>query len=85
MATLASWITVPEIAKAMGVNETKILRLIASGEIAAVNVAQALGNRPRWRISPQAFDDFLAMRGAKVATATPKSRRKKPTGDIQFF
>jgi excisionase family DNA binding protein len=54
-----------EVARDLGVHRKKVLALIDRRELSAVNLAiDANGQRPRWRISPDALDAFLASRAA---------------------
>ena len=70
-------ITPPMLARQYGVKPDKILAWIARGELRAVNVAERIGSRPRWRISPAAIAEFEHRRAAKPAVKRP--RRKRPT------
>jgi excisionase family DNA binding protein len=72
-----AWLGVPEIARDLGVAERKILGWIARGELAGVNVAASTSGRPRWRISRDAFDHFLAARQAKPHVPAPRRRRRQ--------
>ena len=78
------YFTPPETARLLGVKHDKILAWIKSGELAAVNLATRHGGRPRWRISRQALDDFLARRAAKPPPK-PRRRRREPQNVIQFY
>jgi excisionase family DNA binding protein len=57
-----SWLTPPQLAKQLGVSPEKVLTWIRSGELPGVNVAERLTGRPRWRISPEALEQFLKRR-----------------------
>lgn len=74
--------TVRAVAKLLGISEDAVLALIASGRLAAINVG--LGTkRPRWRITADALETFLAAR-----TPAPKrgpNRKRKPGNVIEFF
>jgi len=39
-----------------------VLTWIRNGELRAVNVAEGMGSRPRWRISPAALEAFIRRR-----------------------
>ena len=69
---------VPEVAKTLRTNENKVLGLIRSGELPAINLAQsATGKRPRWRIAAEDLTAFLASRRtAKVQQETPPRKAK---------
>jgi hypothetical protein len=76
---------VPEVAKTLRTNENKVLGLIRSGELPAINLAQsATGKRPRWRIAADDLNAFLASRRtAKVQQETPP-RKAKPKKRVFF-
>jgi hypothetical protein len=69
------------------VSINKILAWIADGTLLAINVAQRRGERPRWRISPDALAAFGAARSSKAsAPPTQPPRRRKGDGRvIEFF
>ena len=75
-----------EVAQRFGCKVDKVLAWIASRELVAVNAATSRSaKKPRWRISPQALEDFERERTTlpKVKTVT---RRRKPTNSvIEFF
>jgi Helix-turn-helix domain len=77
--------TVPKLAEALGTDQDKVLSFIRSGELAAVNIARnPQGARPRWRISQQELDRFLASRQSQPP-APPAKRKRKPEGVIEFY
>jgi excisionase family DNA binding protein len=53
-----SW-TVREIAEEMQVSQDTVLVWIHRGDLKAVNVSPKISGPPRWRITRQAFDEFL--------------------------
>jgi excisionase family DNA binding protein len=63
-----------EAAKILGVNASKVIGWIHSGELEAMNLATVRAGRPRWRISLGALKKFLAARTSPPAT----SPRRKP-------
>lgn len=68
--------SVAEVAQRLAINETKVGKLIKSGEIVAIDVSYKPGaGRPRWRISPQALAAFEASRSS-IPAPPPKPRRK---------
>ena len=64
------YLSPPAVAQTLGVNESKILGWIRNGELRGVNVAQNRNGRPRWRVSQEALDAFLAARSPQP---TPKA------------
>ena len=77
--------TPPEVAAAWGVSPEKILTLIRSGELPAINSAVRLGGRPRFLID-HADIVLFERRRAVVPQAKPAKRPRADTGKvIQFF
>ncbi len=74
-----------QVARRLGVGIHKVLAWIARGELAAVNVANRLGIRPRWRISAEALADFERRRSAVPPTPAPKPRRKAAAPAREYF
>ena len=79
------FVTPADIAKALGVNQTKVLGWIRRGELRAVNVAATPGRRPRWRIAPEGLEAFLAARSAQPPVKVTRRRRRADPQVIQFF
>ncbi len=77
--------TPPELARILRVDVMKIHRWINRGELSAVNVAGFGTTRPRWRIPPTAWDDFLLVQRNRPATPTPKKRRPVDRTVIEFY
>lgn len=79
-------LTAPEVAKLLRVSPEKIRGFILRGELLAANVAERLGGRPRWRISPADLDAFLAARSAAPpSTRIPRQRSRSRPDVIKFF
>ena len=77
------YLTPPQVAEQLGVNASKILTWIRSGELTAINVAASLLGRPRWRISQA---DLAVFEARRSAIAPLKARpRRKTVGVVQFF
>jgi hypothetical protein len=73
-AAPARWLTPPQIARELVVEPAKVLAWIHRGELRACNLADRLGGRARWKVSPAELERFLAARQAGPA---PKRRRKR--------
>ena len=75
--------TVPQFAKALGVNASKVLTWIHAGDLEAVDVSAKPGSgRPRWRISREALERFERSRSSYSKAqkpATPRRRRSSAT------
>lgn len=75
-----------EVAKQFRVAEGKVRGWIASHQLAAINVAADESCRPKWRISPEAIEAFVARRQAKPAVKISRRRkRQKCPSLIEFF
>lgn len=64
-------------ARRLGIHPSKVLCWIRSGELRAVNLAETPGGRPRWKILPDALDEFLLSR--QSTPPTPRRRRRRQT------
>jgi hypothetical protein len=72
-----------EVAEARGIDVHIVLAAIRAGELDATNWARPGSRRPRWRISPQALQQFEQRRAAKAPP--PRQRRqRKPQNVISF-
>jgi excisionase family DNA binding protein len=76
-------LTPPQIAERLGIDAHKVVAWIAAGQLVAVNVSDG-AKRPRWRIAPEALEQFLRRRQSKPAAA-PVRRRQQPKDVIEFF
>lgn len=81
-------LTPPEIAAAYGCKTDKVLAWIRSGELRAVNIAQAAnGERPRYRIDPADLEAFESRRATapQPKPSTPRRRNKQePDGYARY-
>lgn len=85
-----TWVSPPELAKQLGVSAETVLHWIRNGELRAANLAKRNNGRPRWRISPEWLNEFLARRvsspPATYSTSSyghrpPRRRTQKPPSD----
>lgn len=67
------WFTPPQFAKQLGINVSKVLTWIRNGELRALNVAERVGVRPRWRISSTAIEEFIRRRETSPPSASQRS------------
>lgn len=72
-------LTVAEIGKRYAVGPKKVLHWIRSGELKAINVGHGQ-QQPRWRITPEAIEEFELMR-TYTPTNPTKKRRKQSSDD----
>jgi excisionase family DNA binding protein len=66
----------------LGVRTSKVFAWIHSGELLAANLGDC--KTPRFKISPQALEQFLARRSV-VPPAKPARKRRQASEVIQFF
>lgn len=78
-------LSIAEVSKSLGTNENKILNLIRSGELPAINVAQnGNGKRPRWRIADTDLDAFLESRKTATSPRVAIRKTRKPRQRVFF-
>lgn len=78
VAAPSRWLSPPQVAEQLGIDPEKVIAWIRRGELNAVNVAENIGGRPRYRIDPQELAAFLQRRSTSPA---PKPvRRRKASG-----
>ena len=82
--TTQEYLTAPQVGKELKVGHEKVLSWIHSGELRAADVSTKRGQRPRWRISRDDLNLFLARRSA---TPPPKPRRQRRQAEdvIEFY
>lgn len=78
-----AYLTPPAVAALLGVQPAKVRRWIASGELSAANLAERASGRPRFRVSRQALDDFLASR--TPSAPKPRKRRKRQERAMEYY
>ena len=76
--------TPPTLAEYLGVTPEKIILWIRRGELVASNITADPQGRPRYVITPQAVETFLASRQPVPPTPRPK-RRRKSADEVDFF
>ena len=81
---MTSFLTPPKLAIRYGVEPSKVLAWIRSGELRAVNVATRSTGRPRYRINEADVLVFENRRAGKVDKAPPR-RRRQSANVIEFF
>jgi len=80
-----SYHTPPEVARRLRVNAEKVLGWIRRGELRAVNVADRLGRRPRYRIALADLLAFEAARQGAVIKMPLARRRRQCIGEVNYF
>ena len=82
MSSLPEWSTPPQAADVLQVDPDTVRGWIESGELVASNLASRSATRPRWRISREALEEFLAGREPRPPA---KKKRRSNARVIQFF
>lgn len=78
----------PKLAKLLGVKPDTVRSWIDSGKLEGLDCSAAGATRPRWLITPEAWERFCSTRSSrsKPDQQKPTPRRRKPRHDvIQFF
>ncbi len=70
-------LTPPQVAERYGASPDTVRGWIERGELRAVNIARPGSKRARYRIEPDALDEFDRKKVPNVAPPTPKRRRVK--------
>jgi len=79
-------LTPREIAESYGVNQSKVLAWIHSGQLRAVDVSSNPGSgRPRWRVSPAALADWEVSRTCSPPEPKARRRRRKDPDLVEYF
>jgi excisionase family DNA binding protein len=80
---VAELLNIPLAARRLGIGEDAVLAHIRAGRLRAVNVG-AGPVRPRWRITEEALEQFVASRTSAPTPPAKRTRAKQPEV-IQFF
>jgi len=75
----------PEVAKKLRVSPDKVRAWIERGELAAFNVADRVGGRPRWRIEPEALAEFQRRRASLTNNRRRQRRETEQAGFVRYF
>jgi len=76
--------SVREVAELLGIRQHGVLSLIKSGQLSAIDVSLQPGGRPRWRITQEDFEGFLARRTFQ-SPVPQRRRRRHQTAVTEFF
>jgi hypothetical protein len=83
-APVAEYFTTADIAGKIKATIAQVQALIKSGHLRAVNIST--GQKARWRIAAEAFEDFLReRRNSSMPVATRQRRRKAEAPAVDFF
>jgi transposase len=78
-------LTTKEVAKLFRVSPDKVRAWIAKGELLAINTANVMCGKPRFVVLPHQLAEFEARRQATSETVKTLPRRKKRTGEIDYY
>lgn len=78
-----TYLTVKQIAEALGIDDGKVTRWIHAGELVASNIATSSKGKARWRIAEVDFLAFMARRKSQPETRTV--RHRQPENVIRFY
>jgi excisionase family DNA binding protein len=78
-------LTVKQVAERLQLSDDAITGLIARKAIRAIDVSTPGSRKPRWRIKPEALDDFLATRTNTPTPAKSPRRQRSSESVIEFF
>lgn len=78
-------LTPPQLARRWGVASDKVLTLIHSGQLRAVNLAANPVGRPRYRIYLADVERFEQARSSKPPVAKQRRRRAMATAGKEYF
>lgn len=80
-SSVRAW-TVTQVAERYGCKPHLVLKLIAAGELVAIDLRLPGARRPRWKILPEALAAFEQRRAAKPQEPVqPRRRRKQDRAD----
>ena len=80
-----SYFSVSEVAKQLAISAEAVRGLIHAGHMAAIDVASGKRRKPRWRISADDLNDFIAARTRHVRVRQPRKRLRHDDHVIEFF
>lgn len=77
-------LTPPQLARRWGVCQDKVLHLIRSRQLRAINLAEDPKGRPRYRIYLSEIERFEEARATKPTAPKPRRRREQTEGKEYF-
>ena len=82
---IANLLTVRDVGERLKIKVDGVLELIHAGLLSASDVSRPGSQRPRWRISADALDQFLAARSGTPTSKRTRRRKPQAAGVIKFF
>lgn len=80
---MTTYLSTRDAAERLSVSTDQVVSLIRAGRLPAVNVG--VGRKPRWRISEDALETFLAAASYRPKTVARRARKVKQQDVIEFF
>jgi hypothetical protein len=72
------WYTPKSLAAHLQVSTDTVMGWIWSGQLRAMNVARKIGGRPRWRVDPKAFQEFMLARQSQASITRDSKPQFRP-------
>jgi len=85
VADLPRWLSPPQVGQIVGVTPEKIIAMIRSGELRAIDVATRGSRRPRFRVRPEDLESWARGRQAVPTPTPPAPRRSQRSGIKEFY
>jgi len=83
VSDLAPLRTVKQVAELLRIRQHGVLTLIRSGELPAADVSLHAGGKPRWRISADDLEAFVARRTRRPEP--PRRRRRRANSAVTKY
>ena len=80
-----SYMTPPQVARMLGVKPSKVGKWIADASLKAVDLSEGRRRRPRWKISQQSLEEFLAARANRKPVKSGARRRRASLVPTEYF
>ena len=78
------YLTPPKVAEIMGVNACRVIGWILAGELDAINLnAMDQSKRPRYRVTPEALEQFQSKLSVNKPSA--KAKKNRPCTATKYF
>jgi predicted site-specific integrase-resolvase len=79
-------LTVPQIAERFAVDRDCVTAWIKSGQLQAIDVSRHKARLPRWRVTPEALQEFEAARSSvQPKQVRTRQKKKNPAGFVEYF
>jgi hypothetical protein len=82
---LPRWLSPPQVGQIVGVTPEKVIAMIRSGELRAIDVATRGSRRPRYRVRPEDLESWARGREAVPTPTARATRRRRQSGVKEFY